>query len=204
MWVGSRALTKGRGDRQLGVEGIEIQKIAQAKSGPGETKVKRAPRTGHQRGLLLVGLFKYSKAIFFTAVGAGALNLLHKNVGDVAQHIVDALRLDGENRLVRLLLDKAQLVDPHKLREAGTLSFLYAAVCVVEGTGLVLEKGWAEYFTVTLTALGLPLESYELIQRFSYYKVGLLVANVIILLYLLWVLKKKKEEEAKAGIGGER
>jgi uncharacterized membrane protein (DUF2068 family) len=91
-------------------------------------------------------------------------------------------------------------VDPHKLREAGTLSFLYAAVCVVEGTGLVLEKGWAEYFTVILTAMGLPWESYELMERFSPYKVGLLVINLVVLLYLLWVLKKKKEEEA-AGSG---
>jgi len=201
--VGSDALTKVRCDRQLEVEGNAIQKIAHAETRTKKVKEKRAPRTGHQRGLLLVGLFKYSKAIFFTAVGAGALNLLHKNVGDVAQHIVDALRLDGESRFVRLLLDKAQLVDPHKLREAGTLSFLYAAVCVVEGTGLVLEKGWAEYFTVTLTALGLPLETYELMEKFSLYKVGLLVANLAILLYLVWVLKKKKEEEAKGQSGGE-
>jgi uncharacterized membrane protein (DUF2068 family) len=168
---------------------------------PASSKVDHAPsKSKYSRGLLLVGLFKYSKAIFFTAVGAGALNLVHKDVGVVAQHIVDALRLDGESRFVRVRLEKAQLVDPHKLREAGTLSFLYAAVCVVEGTGLVLEKGWAEYFTVILTAMGLPWESYELMERFSPYKVGLLVINLVVLLYLLWVLKKKKEEEA-AGSG---
>jgi uncharacterized membrane protein (DUF2068 family) len=200
-WFG--CVDKGAGRPSTGSEGIEIQKTAHAEPVTKKAKEKRAPRTGYSRGLLLVGLFKYSKAIFFTAVGAGALNLVHKDVSVVAQHIVDALRLDGESRFVRLLLDKAQLVDPHKLREAGTLSFLYAAVCVVEGTGLVLEKGWAEYFTVILTAMGLPWESYELIERFSPYKVGLLVANLAILLYLVWVLKKKKEEEAKAERGGE-
>jgi uncharacterized membrane protein (DUF2068 family) len=201
--VGSRALTKGRDDRQLGVEGIEIQKTANAETVTKKLKEKRAPRTGYSRGLLYVGIFKYSKAIFFTAVGAGALNLVHKNVGDVAQHIVDAFRLDGGSVFVRVLLEKAQLVDPHKLREAGTLSFLYAAVCVVEGTGLVLEKGWAEYFTVVLTAMGLPWESYELMEKFSWYKVALMVANLAILLYLVWVLKKKKEEEAKAEGSGQ-
>jgi uncharacterized membrane protein (DUF2068 family) len=51
--------------------------------------------------------------------------------------------------------------------------------------------------------LGLPLESYELLERFSFYKVGLLVANVVILLYLLWVLRKKKEEKGKERDGGE-
>jgi uncharacterized membrane protein (DUF2068 family) len=152
------------------------------------------PPQNHARGLLLVGLFKLSKAVFFTAVGAGALNLVHKNVAVVLMHIVDALKLGPESRFVGFLLSKATMINSHQLREAGTLSFLYAAVCVVEGTGLVLRKGWAEYFTVILTALGLPWESYELMDKFSVYKVALLALNLAVLLYLLWVLKRKREE----------
>lgn len=162
-------------------------------------KMGRAPsRISHARGLLLVGVFKLSKAIFFTAIGAGALHLVHKNVGDVLMHIIDALRIDPESRFVGVLMDKAGLINVHQLRQAGTLSFLYAAVCVVEGTGLVMEKGWAEYFTLILTAIGLPWESYALMEKFSLYKVVLLVINLAVLLYLVWVLKKKKEEEAIA------
>lgn len=155
-----------------------------------------APASNHSRGLLLVGLFKLSKAVFFTAVGAGAMHLVHKNVAEVLRHILDALRVGPESRFVEFLLSKATVINSHQLREAGTLSFLYAAVCVVEGTGLVLRKGWAEYFTVILTALALPWESYELMDKFSLYKVALLVINLAVLLYLLWVLKRKREDEA--------
>jgi len=88
------------------------------------------------------------------------------------------------------------------LKRAGILSFLYATVCVVEGTGLMLEKQWAEYFTVILTAMGLPWESYELMFRFSWYKVALFVINLAVLLYLLWILKKRREGEEVA-YGGE-
>jgi uncharacterized membrane protein (DUF2068 family) len=162
-------------------------------------KTGHAPsRTGHARGLLLVGLFKLSKAIFFSAVGAGALHLVHKNVSDVVLHIIDALRIDPESRFVGIVMDRVELINIHQLRRAGVLSFLYAAVCVVEGTGLVMEKGWAEYFTVILTAMGLPWESYELLERYSPYKVVLLIINLVVLVYLVWVLKKKKEEEATA------
>ena len=146
-----------------------------------------------------MGVFKLSKAIFFTAVGAGALHLVHKNVGDVLMHIIDALRIDPERRFVGVLMDQAGLLNNHELRRAGTLSILYAVVCLVEGTGLVLEKRWAEYFTVILTATGLPWESYELLERFSPYKVGLLAINLAVLLYLVWVLKKKKKGRALAG-----
>ncbi len=146
----------------------------------------------HARGLLLVGLFKLSKAIFFTALGAGAMHLLHKDIGEMLKHIVDKWGFDADGRFVAILMSKAQLIDTHKLKEAGTLSFLYAGVCVIEGTGLVMRKRWAEYFTVFLTAMGLPWECYELMHKFSPYKVGLLLINVVVLGYLLWVLKQKR------------
>jgi uncharacterized membrane protein (DUF2068 family) len=154
------------------------------------------PANNHSRGLLIVGVFKLTKAVFFTAVGAGALHLVHKNVADVLKHILDALRVGPESHVVGFLVGKATMINSHQLREASTLSFLYAAVCVVEGTGLVLRKGWAEYFTVILTAMGLPWESYELMERFSMYKVALLAINLAVLIYLLWVLKRKREEAA--------
>jgi uncharacterized membrane protein (DUF2068 family) len=159
-------------------------------------------RVGHERGLLLVGLFKLSKAVFFTAVGAGALDLMNKNISDVVMHVIDALKIDPERHFVGILMEHVGLIQPQTLRRAGILSFLYAAVCVVEGTGLILEKRWAEYFTTILTAMGLPWESYELVERYSPYKVGLLMINLAVLLYLVWILKKRRQDEG-VGYGGE-
>ena len=62
-------------------------------------------RVGHERGLLLVGIFKLSKAIFFTAVGAGALDLMNKNISAVVMRVVDALRIDPERHFVGILMD---------------------------------------------------------------------------------------------------
>jgi len=169
----------------------------------GQSRIKVAlARVGHQRGLLLVGLFKLSKAIFFTALGAGALDLMNKNISDVVMHVIDALRIDPERHFVGILMEHVGLIDTHQLKRAGILSFLYAMVCVVEGTGLMLEKRWAEYFTVTLTALGLPWESYELMMRYSPYKVALLVINLAVLLYLVWILRKRRVDES-VSYGGE-
>ncbi len=161
---------------------------------------RASSQIGHQRGLLVVGLFKLSKAVFFTAVGAGALRLVNRDVGAALMNLIDALRIDPERRFVGILMEHAGLINSYQLRRAGILSFLYAMVCVVEGTGLVLEKGWAEYFTVILTAMGLPWESYELMERFSIYKIALLAINLVVLLYLLWILKKKREREEGGGV----
>jgi uncharacterized membrane protein (DUF2068 family) len=146
----------------------------------------------HTRGLLLVGLFKWSKAIFFGAVAAGALHLVNKDVGQYAMDIVSKLPVDPEGRFVTVVMDKVYLIDNHHLRQASLLSFLYACVCVVEGTGLILEKEWAEYFTITLTACALPWEAYGMIHHFSWFKVGFMFLNLVVLGYLVWLVRRMR------------
>lgn len=144
-----------------------------------------------RRGLFLVGLFKMSKVVFFTSIGAGALHLVHRDLGVMVMRLVDSLPIDPEGRLVSMIMDKADLIDAHDLRRIGAGAFIYALVCLIEGTGLLLRKTWAEYFTTILTAMGLPVETFEIIRRFTWFKVGALVVNLFILLYLLWVLKRR-------------
>lgn len=155
-----------------------------------------------KRGLLLVGLYKLFEAAFFIAIGAGALHLVHKNLGDLIMRVVNVLPMDPEGRAVGFLMDKADLISAHDLRRIGGGAFIYAATRIVEGTGLLMRKTWAEYFTVILTTLGLPVEIYQLIRRANWFKVGALVANLAILLYLILVLKRgrrsHREQEKSA------
>jgi uncharacterized membrane protein (DUF2068 family) len=157
------------------------------------------PRDENSRGLTLVGLFKMSKAIFFGAMAAGALHLIHQNFGDIVMRLIgDVPHMDPEGRLASLIMDKADMVGNHQLREAGMLSLGYACVCVVEGTGLLLHKVWAEYFTIVLTAGALPWEVFELIHHFTGLKVALMALNVAVLLYLLWLVRRMRLKQAAA------
>jgi uncharacterized membrane protein (DUF2068 family) len=63
------------------------------------------------------------------------------------------------------------------------------AYCVVEGVeavGLWRERRWAEYLTAVATAGFLPFEVDELIKRVTVLRVGALVVNVAILVWLVW------------------
>jgi uncharacterized membrane protein (DUF2068 family) len=151
----------------------------------------------HAKGLWLVGLFKLSKAVFFTAVGFAALHLIKHDLGDVVMRVAEALRMTSESRIVTFAMEKADLIGHHQLRQASFFAFGYAGLCLIEGTGLVLRKVWAEYFTVMLTVMGLPWETYELLHKFTWLKVGLLGVNLLVLAYLLWVLKVKRGEEGR-------
>jgi Predicted membrane protein (DUF2127) len=62
---------------------------------------------------------------------------------------------------------------------------LYAAIEVVEGTGLWLARRWGEYFALVATSLGLPLEIYDLTRKVGVTALVLLIVNVALVVYLL-------------------
>lgn len=154
--------------------------------------VRHSGHKSHDRGLLLIGLFKLAKSILFFCIGIGAIHMLHKDLGEVVMRVATAMKFDPESRFVTLLLDKVDLIDIHQLKLISAGTFSYSVVALTEGVGLVLEKVWAEYLTLTLTISFLPWELYELIRRPSWFRLGLLLVNLAVLAYLLWLLRRKK------------
>ena len=150
------------------------------------------PAGSHDRGLLLIGLFKLAKAIFFFCVGVGAIHLLHKDLEDEVMRLALKFKFDPENRFVSLLLDKVDLIDAHRLRQISVATFGYSALALTEGVGLLLEKVWAEYLTLLLTISFLPWELYELVRRPDWFRLSLLLINLAVLWYLVWLLRRKK------------
>lgn len=146
----------------------------------------------------MIGLFKLGKAIFFFLLGFGAIHLLHKDLGDEVMRLATALKFDPESRFVTLLLDKVDLIDAHRLKQISLATFGYSALALTEGIGLMLEKVWAEYLTLLLTVSFLPWELFELTRHLNWFRFSLLLINLAVLAYLIWLLKKKKTVEGES------
>ncbi len=144
------------------------------------------------RWLLLIGFFKFAKGIFFVLIGVGVLRLVHRDLADLLFKVALSLRIDPESHLVNLLLDKVQTLTPHRLRWIGTAVFLDAGLDFIEGTGLILRKTWAEYFTLILTASFLPWELFEIIRHVTAIKILLTILNLLVVIYLAYVLKQRQ------------
>ena len=72
------------------------------------------------------------------------------------------------------------------LHLAGAALLVYAALEGTEAVGLWFAKRWAEYLTLVATALFLPLEIWELIHKFTPFKIIAFVINVAVVIYLLY------------------
>lgn len=159
-------------------------------------------RAGHDRWILAIGMFKLLQALLFLLMGIGAVRLLHKDLVGIAEHFIYAMRFNPEGRLVNFILVKVAMIDPHRLRQISAAIFGIAALDLVEGTGLVMQKAWAEYVTLVLTASFLPFELYELSLRLTWIRCALTVINIAVVLYLLWFVKRRMPERRERNPGG--
>ena len=150
------------------------------------------------RWLELIAVYKLLQAALLVAVGVGALRLLGKDVADLLENLVVALHRNPEGRLVKFLLEQAGLVDDHMLRRISLFVFGYAALGLLEGIGLMMEKEWAEYLTALITASFLPLEIYELTHRITWLRVGFFVVNLAVLAYLVFHLIRRRVVAARS------
>jgi uncharacterized membrane protein (DUF2068 family) len=151
---------------------------------------KSVGKHAHGQGLLVIGGFKIIEGLLLLAVGIGALRLLHKDIAEIVTHWVNYLRVDPENVFIHRLLKHLEIVDDKKLREFGIGTFIYSGIRFIEGIGLMLRQKWAEYFTVILTGALIPLEIWEIKKHVSPVKIGLLVINIAIVVYLIMELRR--------------
>ncbi len=156
--------------------------------------VKVATGTGthgkHDRWILVIGGFKLLKGLLFILLGIGALKLLHRDIVDLLTRWLIDWHFDPESRFVNLVLDKAAMIDAHRLKQISIAIFCYAALDFTEGIGLVLEKTWAEYLTLILTASFLPLEFFEIVRHPTWVKVVLTLVNILVVVYLVFYVQR--------------
>jgi len=150
-------------------------------------------RQQHNKFLILIAAYKGLQALLFVGVGIGALRLLHQDLDDLLSQVALALRFNPESHFINFLLDKAALVNDPMLRRIGAAAFAYAALSLAEGIGLYLEKAWGELLTLGITASFLPWEIFEIFRRLTWVRVGLLIINMLVFMYLLKLVASRRQ-----------
>jgi uncharacterized membrane protein (DUF2068 family) len=154
--------------------------------------MSRSSYESPRKGLLrVIAVFKLLKASILIALGVGALKLLHKDVASAVEHWVELLRLDPNNHYIDTALEKASLLTPDKIKELGLGSMIYAALFLIEGIGLWLEKRWADWLTVVITTSLIPIEIYEIFHHTTPVKITVLLINIAIVAYLVFRIREE-------------
>ena len=115
-------------------------------------------------------------------IAAGATTDLHQRANDLQVQLSLEPGRHLLGRLIAWILDRLGS-HPNLI---GLAAIVYGLLECVEGIGLVLRRRWAEYLVVLATGAFLPLEVSEVLHRPSPLKVGALLVNIAIVVYLVW------------------
>lgn len=144
----------------------------------------------HRTGLAFIAAFKVVKGLLLLLAGLGLLELVHAEIATLFSLLIEALHLHADSRILHTLVLKVDALQTHSVLVMGAVSLSYAGLLFIEGVGLWLEVSWAAYLTVISTSLLLPFELYEVLQQMSVLRVGVLLLNLVIVVYLISQLKQ--------------
>ncbi|HSS45719.1 MAG TPA: DUF2127 domain-containing protein [Thermoanaerobaculia bacterium] len=152
-------------------------------------------KKGMSAGFLAIILFKCLKGTAFLIFAIAALKLSRARAMPSAIQIADYFSVSRENELVHRVTDLIASISPRGATELGFALVLVAAFFFAEAALLAARVWWSTYFTIVLTALGIPLELYEIVHRpHAPRHYALLAINLAILLYL-WARRNEFREK---------
>ena len=141
-------------------------------------------------------MFEGGKGLLVLAVCFGALSLLHRDVREVAEHIVNHLGLDPARHWTGIFLDAAALVTDSRLQLLAAGALAYSTLRLVEAGGLWRQRAWAEWLGALSGGIYLPFEIYEIFKRLTWVRVSLFTLNVVMVAYLARLLWLRRRERA--------
>lgn len=131
---------------------------------------------------------------FFEAVkGVGVLILMaviisiHSRVDEMAENLLYDLHMDPDRKLGEAFLNAAWRLGDMRLFTVITMAVSYSIIRFIESWGLWHRRVWAEWFALLSGSLYLPWEIAKLIQEPSWFHASVLIINVVIVGYMLYV-----------------
>ncbi len=143
-------------------------------------------------------MFELFKGVFVLLMGCCALALVHKDVWLYAESLLALFHISTDRRSALLFLDFADNVTDARLWAAARIAFAYSALRFTEAYGLWHVRTWAEWVALISGALLLPLEIRELMRGLTLLRIALVVGNLAVVLYMLYVIRANRRERQNA------
>jgi uncharacterized membrane protein (DUF2068 family) len=125
------------------------------------------------------------RAIVLLVVGIVLITHPHTNWAAEISTFAQKLGFDPKQNWVKRILKDAAKINSSKGLLFGIVALAYGALEGAEAYGLWKRRRWGEWLTVVATSLLLIPEVWELTKSTTALKLGALIVNIAVVLYLL-------------------
>jgi uncharacterized membrane protein (DUF2068 family) len=160
-------------------------------------------RPAHLRGLRSVALFEFTKGFAVLLLGFGVLSLAHRDVWEVAENFLELLRINPDHRYAQIFLNLADRLNDTKLWLVAAAAAAYSTLRFVEAYGLWKARAWAEWVALVSGAFYIPFEVREILRKPTPIRLSILVINLAIVAYMLYLRTGARERDTRAYQAGD-
>ena len=152
-----------------------------------QVKPPREVRRAHAEATAVrsVAIFEGTKGLLVLAAGFGLLSLIHRDVQQVAESVIQHLHLNPAHHYPEIFIRAAGRVQDSRLALLASGAFVYAAFRLVEAYGLWHERPWAEWLAIVSAGLYLPVEIFEVWRHLSVIAALITIGNAALVVFLL-------------------
>jgi uncharacterized membrane protein (DUF2068 family) len=150
--------------------------------------------------LRAIAIYEAGKGVLVFGAGIGLMFFLHHNLVVSMVDLIRHMRLDPASRVPHMLVEFARSAEGIDPRIIAGLALLYTAIRFAEAYGLWFDRAWGEWIGALSGGIYLPFEAHEAIFRPSWLHAILLLANLFIVLFLVFHLWKRKHHSYRVPV----
>jgi uncharacterized membrane protein (DUF2068 family) len=144
------------------------------------------------RTMRAIAIFEGAKGALVLLAGLGVLSLIHRDLQQVADHIIRHFHLDPASRYPRIFLDAAARTSDSKVMMLAAGAAAYSLVRFIEAYGLWHARPWAELFAAASGAVYMPFEIYRWLYNHHWHAAFAFALNLGIVWFMIYALLRRK------------
>lgn len=128
---------------------------------------------------------KFFKGIVLLLLSISFLPIFSEEFLEALRFVAHRSHILSNAKIVIRLFGQIADAPDRKLIMLSAFFLFWGVVELLESIGLVRHRRWAEYLIVVSNGIFVPIELSTVLTRFSFEKIGLLVFNIFLILYLV-------------------
>jgi uncharacterized membrane protein (DUF2068 family) len=141
----------------------------------------------HKKGLRTVATIEFSKGVGGVLVAFGLLSLLHKDLWDIADNLLQFFHVNPDHHFAQTILDLADRVTDGQLWGFAFGALAYSTIRFIEAYGLWRTRVWAEWLAILSGLIYLPFEIHGLWHKSTPFRWSVLLLNLGLVGYVAYV-----------------
>src|SRR5438876_112750 len=155
----------------------------------------------HIKGLRTVATIEFTKGIIVVLAGLGLFSMRHRDIWEIAESFLEFFHANPHHHYVGVFIALVSRISDVRLWKIATVAGIYTMLRFVEAYGLWYALPWAEWLAFASGTIYIPFEAADLIHRPTWFRLMVLLINLVIVLYMLYLrldaLEKRRVARAR-------